>query len=266
MIWITTVTLDGAGPGLYGALVVLVILAFAGRSIVHVIVGVQASRGLRPAAFQARTFVYVTAAVISAGVLALLLLAVLGGGAVLVFLLLLPCLAFALLTWPLALRSFAHHAVMTDIGEGEGTVAFGPAPDRGLTAFGYLLVFYGSSTLALALAQLLLLPFAGPEGLGVLAAAPGGELWMVPIEAGLTLWAGIELVGMSARYRVATIAFGLASLAFLALRWPLIADAEAQSFGAPLAFSALLAAMMVAMPVMALVLSTRRLPATSAEP
>ncbi|MCA9514340.1 MAG: hypothetical protein KC635_05315 [Myxococcales bacterium] len=254
----------GTPPGLYGVLLVAVMAALVARSVIHVVAGVQASRGLRPTTFQARTTLYVTMAVISFALLAAFLLLISGGQGILLLMLLLPTLAFVLLAWPMAIRGFAQQAVMSDIGEGDGTVAFGVAPDRGLTAFGYWLVFYGSWSLATSVAQLIFVGSVGADALAALGGIAGHEVWMAPIEAGLALWAGLELVEMTPRYRVAAMVYGAAALVFLALRWPFFPDTEDVGIDFPLAMNLLFTAIALAMPIMAFVLISRRLPPAEA--
>ena len=252
-----------AGLLVFGLVVVLIV-----RSSIHLAGGIRASTGVAPDAFRKIVDRYHLWAVISVVMLAVVMLVLLvtaGGGGVLQLLFIGVIMSVLLLVWPMALSRFAGGLVFDgDTWDLPVSTMGGAAPDRGLTAFGYLLLVFGSAHASVVLVQLVLSMLSGSGFLGM--SLGGGGAWdriSSIIVVGATLWAGVELVSMSRRYRVAMVTYGIASLALAVIG---LATGDLGRVGSKLDQSApvLLMAQAVALvtPIMALVLSRRRLPAS----
>jgi hypothetical protein len=152
----------------------------------------------------------------------------LGGGAAVLF------------VWPFVVRHFAVHG---DIEEADP----GRAPDRGLTAVGWIVLFVSA-----------------PEALGALFAIPamissttsGGPWFWITAAGGLAgTWAGLELVYTTQRAAVAVATYAASGIA-LAI-WMAKSIADGQGFTWDLASGGIAAAASLALPLTAAALFAR---------
>lgn len=140
-----------------------------------------------------------------------------GGGAnILVVLAAVAMLTWVLLIWPMAIKKFFGDRQFATLMEGQSAQA---SSDRGLPALGWLLVAFG----AFAVAQLLANFLFGDMGEGrsmrrsgnpmseftEILGSTGGNKWLGLVAAGVQLWAGVELVLMTSRYKIAGIVYGV---------------------------------------------------------
>ncbi len=129
-----------------------------------------------------------------------------------------------LLVWPLSLRRFYSERVFSNALAGNDAPMHRRAPDGGLTALGWLLIAGGTLTLSSALPILITGGDIGTANIlfgGLISTVYEGSAWWRIGLAGLELWAGLELIAMSDRYRIAGTIFGVvASLVSFYQNWP----------------------------------------------
>jgi hypothetical protein len=131
-------------------------------------------------------------------------------------------LTWMLLVWPLVVRKFFSERQFADL-LGGGNVVHHRAPDQGLTSLGWFLVAMGAFTIAQGLGAVLVADSMGGRGmrgmggggnpLGMLMGAMGPMTekspWWGIGAAAFQLWAGIELVKMTPRYKIIATAYGV---------------------------------------------------------
>jgi hypothetical protein len=185
------------------------------RAVVHLRAGVHGATGAGFDAHQARVTRYGAVGGATATAVALLL-----AGAIAVSTGNLPmvliagiCAREVLGAWPAILRRLHAERCFDVYLAGDRAPAFRRAPDAGLMALGWLLVALGAPALAQCLVAMLAGAQAGwPVEPGMLLL--GGD-WRTLLLAGLQVWAGVALLGTSARARrivaiYAMVAVGLA--------------------------------------------------------
>jgi len=141
--------------------------------------------------------------------------------------------AALLFAWPAILRRFYAEKNFAVLLAGDQAARFRRAPDAGLTALGWLLLAAAAVGLAGSLPPALLGAEGVKEALGLVgevaqtdAAASARSPWWTVGVACVQLWAAVELVRMSDRYRTATTLYGVVALAVIAFQsWPLISSA-----------------------------------------
>lgn len=193
-------------------LVIVLALLFA-RSVVHVHAGVTAVRCRELAKVNAATSRYANLGVLSsvAACAALLIVGMsagAGGGFLMMFFLI--GVGALLLVWPVTIRRFILEPRLEDAMRADIPDVTPDAPDRGLTALGWLLLALG--VLALAnVVPMLVFGAAGADGFGLTELTPravGSSPWVALGVAALQTWAGYELVTMSDRHKLAGTAYG----------------------------------------------------------
>jgi hypothetical protein len=228
-------------PGLLGVaaggdegLVRLLVLAACGlcvlRAVVHLRAGVRGATGAGFEAHQARAARYGAVGGATAAGVALLLagaIAVSTGNLALVLIVGI-CAREILGAWPAILRRLHAERGFDVYLAGDRAPAFRRAPDAGLMALGWLLVALGTP----ALAQCLVAVLAGdraawPVEPGMLSLGDG---WRTLLMAGLQVWAGVALLGASARARRIVAVYGMVAVG-LALGSATFALADAFSLG-----------------------------------
>jgi hypothetical protein len=226
--------LPGGALGADGMLIVGVFAMLLARSILHTLAGVKGTRGIDSdgaTESAARYFSFgVVSSVIAGGALLILFMSRPGVGLHPAMLLLVACAVYLLLTWPLILRRFYTERNFSALLAGAEGPSYRRAPDAGMTAVGWLLLALGVFQLSLALPAALcgqgelthaLRAFdLFDTGMGDLAGAGRSTWWSVGI--GMTqVWAGLELIHMTDRHRLAATIYGaVASLVTLHLMWP----------------------------------------------
>lgn len=203
-----------AGIGILLLALVVVLLIRAG---VHVSTGITGIRGNDPYGFIAgveRYRVWGFISVVMVFVVSFALYAASGARGGFLQLLLSAGIASAfLMMWPSMVRGFVTNGVELPISERESV---GRASDGGLTWIGYALVFQAAVGLAMYVPKLVggraLRQFSGLDDVFSKMYATGGAEWVAPVLLAVTFWAGIELVRMTPRYKIAGIVFGLVSI------------------------------------------------------
>ena len=194
----------GDGPMVPAALFALVL-----RGGFHAWAGLAAVRGAQPERFAALVRRYVQVHWITALVIVAPLAVAITDNA--------PMAGTALVTvgallsaWPLLLRSHARRVERLVIVE--ETATFGPAPDGGLVSVGWLCLAVACGSLPSVVITLMDGRGLASTGLGTLPSPEwftSGGLPLAVSVAGLavTLWAAVELLGATARARIAALAF-----------------------------------------------------------
>lgn len=136
-----------------------------------------------------------------------------------------------LLAWPQILKRLYGERNFHVYLAGSEAQTYQRAPDAGLIALGWTLIALGTIGLGFALAEALLGAALTEEelwlivqtsGQGGLEHATRSPWWSVGVGA-LELWAGIELVRMSERHKLAAMIYGVVSIAVVMyLVWPAI--------------------------------------------
>lgn len=210
--------------GVFGMLLV--------RSIFHINAGVRGTRGIDSDGASDAASRYYSFGVASS---------VIAGGALLVelvmntldprALILVSALVYFLLVWPLILRRFYSERNFSALLAGAEGPNYRRAPDAGLTALGWLLLALGLLELGMAIPGLvsaanagalqgLLLGAMQPDLAARFAGSTHSSWWQVLVAAG-QLWAGLELIGMTDRHRLAGTVYGVvASVVAIYLAWP----------------------------------------------
>lgn len=137
-----------------------------------------------------------------------------------------------LLVWPYTIRRFVQDRRYDGSDDSDLTSSAQRSVDHGLTALGWLLVALGATALASAVPAL----FAEradasnrvlAEVTGVSALTTAGSAGWGVLLAALQLWAGLELVAMTERHRLAATVYGVVGTALtIYLNLPLLEDLE----------------------------------------
>jgi hypothetical protein len=193
------------------------------RSVFHVRAGLKGSSATLMADTAAAAEKYANfgtiAAVVAGGALLVATFASTGGrgggGMMLVVLFMVVMITWVLLVWPLAVKRFFGDRQFATLMEGQGAQA---SSDRGLPALGWLLIALGAFALASVLATLLMGDMGdarsmrrsgNPMGELMGALGSGGtNKWLNLLMAVVQLWAGVELMMMSPRYKIAGMVYG----------------------------------------------------------
>lgn len=260
----------------HGLLMMGVFLMLLVRGILHLVAGIKGTAGVdSDGATEAAARYYnfgVVSSVIAGGVfLVMMVMESAGaGGALKGVVVFIAMMVYLLLIWPLALRRFFTERNFSALLAGSEAPNYRRAPDAGLTALGWLLLATGVFFLAQALpGALFKMPF---DASSMLTMGRGGGLeeelmamgrspwWNVAIAAA-QLWAAIELITMSDRFRVAASAYGaIATVVQIYLSWPMLKMLKhmgGNMFGGDSVGTFMLLALSITMPVATLVLVNR---------
>lgn len=247
--------LDSIAPVLVLALG-LNVLGLLARGVFHLVVGLRAMRELPPERLDKQASTYLTLGFTTGGLLLLGLFALARGnlspglfGVALVG-------GYFLVAWPLVVRRFASRLLTDPDGVPLPQREHGPASDRGLSAFGYLVIAVSVPLLSTQVAAALVLAsqHGGPGPLGLIDLGLDGALSMVSGLVGI--WAGLELVAVSPRRTLATLLYAALSAASL-VQSLVLSDEAAQLSAGQLA---LVIALGAAIPVVGVALLFRRDP------
>jgi len=221
-----------------GMLTMGVFLMLLVRAILHFVAGLKGTAGVdSDGATDAAAKYYnfgVVSSVIAGGVF-LVMLMMEGGasaGALKGVVVLISMMVYTLLIWPLALRRFFTERNFSALLSGSEAPNYRRAPDAGLTALGWLLLATGVYFMAQALpAALFKMPFdvssllsmGRSSGLEEEIMALGRSPWWQVGVCAAQIWAALELITMSDRYRMAASAYGaLATAVTIYVQWPMI--------------------------------------------
>jgi hypothetical protein len=241
----TTFKLPGDAPSSPHGLLVLGLLGMLfARSALHTVAGIKGTRGIdSDGATESAGRYYsfgVVSSVIAGGALFVLFMLSPGGGMHPLMLLFVSIAAYLLLTWPLILRRFYTERNFSALLAGAEGPSYRRAPDAGMTAVGWLLLalgalqlavaipaaVFGTADVSLALSTLL----AGEPGADLAELATGRSAWW-SVGTGMTqVWAGLELVHMTDRHRLASTIYGVVgALVTLYVLWPLVEQMQRMS-------------------------------------
>ncbi len=199
-------------------IIVLVFITLVVRSVIHAVAGFKGISGVGFDEANASAARYYNLGIISAICIGITLFVVLVmstrhmGIALIV-----GVFAFSmLLAWPNILRRLYAERNFNVFLAGSDAPTYQRAPDAGLIALGWTLVAVAVLGLGQSLAEALLAKPMSSEELAILASMAGDEglalidrsaWWSVGI-GGLQLWAGIELIRMSERHKLAAMIYG----------------------------------------------------------
>lgn len=145
-----------------------------------------------------------------------------GGGAMMVVMLIMVVMiAWVLLVWPLAIKRFFGDRQFATIVD-ERAPSQQSSSDRGLPTLGWFLFAYGVYMLASGFAALLIGDLGDEramrrmsrggnplgEMMGLLGGLGGKSPWYGIVIAATQIWAGVELIRMTPRYKIAGMVFG----------------------------------------------------------
>jgi len=244
------------------SLTAVLIAAFtlAARGVFHLVTGVTTLVSPSPDAFTRFTgrFLVVASLTVAASTVALFLVS--GGHFSAELLAAMLLMGYLLIFWPLALRRFARRLHVAPEDRSFDTHEPGPAPDRGLTALGYLLVTIGVTSVALNVGARV-----GALGLGGLL-ADNGFAFGVPDLLDLAYavaasYAGLALIGMTLHRRLAVYIYIAVAVVVLVVGL-LLVDGQVDSTQPKLGILVDIAAVTVDLvpPILAAILIHRRLP------
>lgn len=196
----------------------LVIAMLVARSIVHAHAGGSILADASADRVDAASNRYVNFGLISSCVVGgfMFILMMKAGGAGVLAIPMIAGLTLMLLAWPTVVRRLVTIRRMELFAEPDQRVR--PATDRGRTALGWLLLAFGGMAIATTLPAVFLSDSAGAEGameltgMAGLMNAPTRGVWLSLGVAVLEVWAGAELVLMTARHRTVASAFGVAAV------------------------------------------------------
>ena len=222
-----------------GLLVVGILGMLLARSVLHGVAGIKGTRGIdSDGATESASRYYtfgVVSSVIAGGALFILFIP---DGMHPIMLLLVGVMVYLLLSWPLILRRFYTERNFAALLSGANGPSHRRAPDAGMTAVGWLLLALGGLQLGVALPSAL---FGGADltqGLLALATDRHGtnlsdfgvadrSSWWSVGTAMAQVWAGVELVHMTDRHRLAATFYGaIASVVTIYVMWPQLQQLE----------------------------------------
>ncbi len=222
-----------------GLLVVGVFGMLLARSILHTIAGIKGTRGIdSDGATEAASRYYtfgVVSSVIAGGALFILFIP---DGMHPIMLLFVGVVVYLLLSWPLILRRFYTERNFAALLSGAEGPSYRRAPDAGMIAVGWLLLALGALQLGVALPSAL---FGGPDMtqalLSLANGMAGGDLaslatvdrssWWSVGTAMAQVWAGVELIHMTDRHRLAPTIYGaIATVVTIYVMWPQLRQLE----------------------------------------
>jgi len=203
-----------------------------GRSVLQTIAGYRATSGVSSdeasdAAGRYFNFGVVSSVIAAGAVLVNLMMGMHYATSIMVGLVFVGFALCCLLIWPLLLRRFYTERNFSVLLAGDESGGQRRVPDTGMTTLGWILLGSAVYGLSSAVPHLLLGtgsgdPFGIFFGAGLMGEGQASPWWQIGI-AGVELWAGIELINMSDRYRIAATIYGLAAAAAtLFIAWPMI--------------------------------------------
>jgi hypothetical protein len=199
---------------------VLILIALLIRSFLHAKAGITGVRGTDPHVFHDKAQSYYNFGVVAAMLTGAGMLIISFQSKVTAFgILPIGMLVYLLLVWPIMMKRFFMERNFSLLIQGEDAPVLRRAPDAGLTSLGWLLIATSVTGFAIEIASLISEPSGGGNQMLLFAMqftgelAPGGiERWLPLASTALQLWAGIELVSMSDRHRMAANVFGVFGL------------------------------------------------------
>jgi hypothetical protein len=223
-----------------GLLLMAVFAMLLARSILHVAAGLKGTRGIdSDGATESAARYYsfgVVSSVIAGGALLILVMMGQGAGAMHpVMLVIVATAVYLLLSWPLILRRFYTERNFSALLAGAEGPNYRRAPDAGMTAVGWLLLALGVLQLSFTLPSALfgqsdltqaLFSFGGLTT-DMTEMSGGRSSWWLIGTGMAQVWAGLELIHMTDRHRLAATIYGaVASVVTLYVMWPQLQQIE----------------------------------------
>lgn len=209
-------------------LVMLAVIMLLVRSVLHVQAGLS---GLRETSVDRSVELanrYSNFGVISSFCVGGAMLIFMMQGASVIGLVVVVCLCWMLMAWPLVIRRFYSDRQFADLLAGADAPLHRRAPDAGLTGLGWLLLAHAAFSASFVLPQLFLGDGRSGRELQQLMALGGGAAGLRSIwfPVGLVMlqgWAGFELIRMSPQSRIVATVFGVVgAIVTVYINWPLI--------------------------------------------
>lgn len=214
----------------------------AARSVFHLRAGIRGASATHMAETADAAAKYsnfgVIASLVAGGVFLVAMISEMGkargaGGVMILMLIMVTMITWMLLVWPLTVRRFfGDRQFATMIAERGPSLQ--QSSDRGLPTLGWLLLAFGSYALAAGLATVLMGDMFGDdramrrmarggnplgELMGLMGNVGGKSPWFGITTAALQVWAGVELIRMTPRYKIAGLAFGGVATAIALYVW-----------------------------------------------
>lgn len=189
--------------GFFGVIILIIGMAFLVRSALHALTGWRTLRHFNPTRFRADCDRYFTIAVLTTVLMGLLMLFISLQAGILGFVSIVPVLALSML-WPSLVRNVGAVDLRPDLEDDPPPIR--ASRDNGVVTLGMVLLAMAS----IAGGGLWLAQARSPFNLGELSNQPP---WLNVASLALTLWAGIECVGMTTRRKLATAAYLVGSIA-----------------------------------------------------
>ncbi|HLL25012.1 MAG TPA: hypothetical protein VK427_22915, partial [Kofleriaceae bacterium] len=142
------------------------------------------------------------------------------GGAIFAGLLMIAMFTWVLMVWPLIVRKFFGDRQFATLMDERGSGAQ-DSSDRGLPTLGWLLLAFGTFALAQGLMAVLMGGMVDDDGamgrgdnpmtkmMAMLGTGDAKSPWVAVAVAALQIWAGVELIRMTPRYKLAGMIFGV---------------------------------------------------------
>ncbi len=218
----------GAATKGTGILVVLALAMLCVRSFFHVQAGIS---GLRETSVDRSVELanrYANFGVISAFCAGgALLMTVMSIGMNVLVLVMVCCLCWMLLTWPLIVRRFFRDRQFADLLAGDDAPTHRRAPDAGLTGLGWFLLGQAAYSASFIIPQFFMADGRGDREMQMLLSLGGAaglrSMWFSIGLIVLQGWAGFELIRMSPHSRIlATVFCVVAAVLTVYISWPML--------------------------------------------
>lgn len=206
LVWLVTAMSAGVlQAGIAGVLTLIIGLAFMARSFLHAKAGINALRAFNPTRFRADCDRYFGVSVLTTVLLCLLVLIGSISGGIVAFLMIFPVGAICM-AWPSIVRNVGAVELRPDLED--EPPALGMGRDNGVVTLGFALIAVSTWSVAIVIAPWLGIPVGG----GASMAMQQQPVWMSAAFGALTIWAGLECIGMTPRRRIAAAAYLVAAV------------------------------------------------------
>lgn len=206
LVWLIMALSAGVmKAGIAGVLTLIIGLAFFSRSFLHAKAGINALRAFNPTRFRADCDRYFGVSVLTTVLLCLLVLIGSISGGIVAFLMILPVGAICM-AWPSIVRNVGAVELRPDLED--DPPALGVGRDNGVVTLGFALIAVSTWSVAIVVAPLLGVPLGGSMAMSM----QQQPMWMSAAFGALTIWAGLECIGMTPRRRIAAAAYLVAAV------------------------------------------------------
>jgi hypothetical protein len=197
-LWSVTMISGGLmRAGFIGIIIAIIALAFLVRAALHALTGWRTLRAFNPTRFRMDCDRYFGVAVLTTVLICLLMLISSLQAGLVGFISVVPVAALSML-WPSLVRNVGAVEVRPDLEDEPPPIR--SSRDNGVVTLGMVLI----GMVALSVGVLWAARQGAQVSMGGLTQQP---LWLSAISLALTLWAGLECVGMTPRRKLATIIY-----------------------------------------------------------